>query len=102
MVTIKICKILADMYRVFSDLDDWTANAILESIETYSKEKDIPIGDVIQPIRLAISGKLVSPPIGESLECLGQKSVNSRLQILILFMLDGISNDIADIKKALR
>lgn len=101
-MTPKVCKILADMYRVFNALDDWTANSIYESIETYAKEKGIPLRDAIQPIRLAISGKLVSPPIGESLEFLGQESTTNRLQTLILFMLDGISNDIADIKKALQ
>jgi len=58
---------------------EWKA-ASLESVVTqYATEHQLGLGKVAQPIRVAITGTTVSPPIFESLELLGRERTISRI-----------------------
>ena len=60
-------------------LVDWTAPAIHEAVTAVATERGIGLGKVAQPIRVAVSGGTVSPPIDATLEILGRETTLGRL-----------------------
>ena len=52
---------------------------IEEAVKRYCEQKQLGLGNVAQPIRVAISGTTVSPPIFASLEFLGREKTVRRI-----------------------
>ncbi len=65
--------------KKFEALPTWSAPMIHAAINEVSAELSIGLGKVAQPIRVAVSGTSVSPPIDITLEVLGKESAMSRL-----------------------
>jgi glutamyl-tRNA synthetase len=63
----------------------WQAPAIHESIVAVATEHGAGLGKVAQPIRVAVSGGSVSPPIDGTLEILGRETTLQRLDRAIDF-----------------
>ncbi len=61
-------------------LSSWRAEQIEAELKTIVEEKGVKLGDVAQPIRVAITGSTISPTIGESLELLGKPSTLARIE----------------------
>ncbi|MCC7351101.1 MAG: glutamate--tRNA ligase [Phycisphaerales bacterium] len=59
---------------------DWSAGALEAFVKTWCEQKQLGLGKVAQPIRIAISGSTISPPIFESLEFLGRSSTLIRIE----------------------
>ena len=70
---------LRDIRGVLAGARDWTHTVIESAVKTYCDEKQLGLGKVAQPIRVAIAGGTVSPPIFESLEFLGKASTLARI-----------------------
>lgn len=80
---------LAPLRRVaerLAMLDPWTATAIHETIHSVAVEFSLGVGKVAQPIRVAVSGGPVSPPIDATLEVLGKQAALERLWRAIDFI----------------
>ncbi len=60
-------------------LPEWRAPAIHESIMAVAAEQGVGLGKVAQPIRVAVSGGTVSPPIDVTLEILGRETTLQRI-----------------------
>jgi glutamyl/glutaminyl-tRNA synthetase len=60
-------------------MTDWKAEPIEKVIEAYCQEKQLGLGKVAQPIRVAVSGGTISPPIFQSLEFLGKQHTMARI-----------------------
>jgi glutamyl-tRNA synthetase len=67
-----------------SALAEWTAPAIHEAITAVATERGLGLGKVAQPIRVAVSGGTVSPPIDVTLEILGRETTLARLERAIV------------------
>jgi len=78
-ITAEVPALLAEAGRRLSQLTDWSAPAIHALISEFALEKAIPLGKLAQPIRLALSGGTVSPPIDATLAILGKSQTLSRL-----------------------
>jgi glutamyl-tRNA synthetase len=65
--------------RVLADTD-WTVEAIEASLRALPEQLGIGFGKVAQPIRVAVTGSSVSPPLFESIELLPRERVLARLQ----------------------
>jgi len=63
----------------FESHDDWSAGALEELVKKICEEQDTKMGNVAQPIRVAVSGCTISPAIGETLALLGKKRTVARL-----------------------
>jgi glutamyl-tRNA synthetase len=61
-------------------LPDWRAPDIHAAIMAVAAEKAVGLGKVAQPIRVAVSGGTVSPPIDVTLEILGRETTRARLE----------------------
>jgi glutamyl-tRNA synthetase len=57
----------------------WTAPAIHDSVNALATEKGVGLGKIVQPIRVAISGGTVSPPIDATLALLGRERTLARI-----------------------
>ncbi len=60
-------------------LEDWDVTSIEETLRSMIAELEIGAGKGFQPIRVAISGSTVSPPLFESLEALGREEALNRV-----------------------
>jgi len=61
-------------------LSDWTAASINECFKSIAAKHDMKIGNVVAPIRMAISGKTISPPLAEAMEIIGKEESIRRLK----------------------
>jgi len=76
----KAVPILAGLIEGLSALSDWQAEAIHAAVYAVAEKLALKLGDVAQPIRVAISGAAVSPPIDQTLQLLGRERTLARLQ----------------------
>jgi glutamyl-tRNA synthetase len=61
-------------------LGEWRAPAIHEAILAVAAERGAALGKVAQPVRVAVAGGTVSPPIDVTLEILGRAVTLARLE----------------------
>lgn len=61
----------------------WTVEAIEQALRALPEELGIGFGKVAQPIRVAVTGSSVSPPLFESLELLGRARSLERIEAAI-------------------
>jgi len=69
---------LAELRDLLGDCD-WTGAAIEQLIADICEQKEIGMGKVAQPIRVAVTGRAVSPAIGETLVFLGKEKTLRRI-----------------------
>lgn len=73
-------EILAELSKRFSELQDVNPEKIEEIIRLLAEEKELGLGKVAQPLRVAICGNTISPPIFESVDIIGMKSTLERIE----------------------
>ena len=78
-VTAEALTLLSDALRELAQLQDWSATAIHQLISSFSAARGISLGKLAQPMRLAVCGGTVSPPIDATLAVLGKPESQSRL-----------------------
>jgi glutamyl-tRNA synthetase len=67
-------------------LDDWSREAIHQVIVKTAETLGVKMGSVAQPLRVAVSGTTVSPPIDVTLELLGKDTTLSRVGRAIAYI----------------
>jgi glutamyl-tRNA synthetase len=60
-------------------LGEWTAAAIHGAIQALAEQSGAGLGKVAQPLRVAVSGGGVSPPIDQTLAILGRGETIARI-----------------------
>ncbi|HWP41553.1 MAG TPA: glutamate--tRNA ligase [Tepidisphaeraceae bacterium] len=73
-------EVLQDILPRLSELTDWTHHSLEAAVNAYCQEKQLSLAKVAQPIRVAVSGGTVSPPIFQSLEFLGPQRTLARIR----------------------
>ena len=72
---------MAEIIEAFTQLETWSADSIDDCLHALADElADGNLGKVAQPVRVAVAGGPVSPPIGDTLVLLGKDSTLLRLQ----------------------
>jgi len=79
-LTAETAPILSAVSVALAALPEWRAPAIHVAIMEVAAGKGVGLGKVAQPIRVAVSGGTVSPPIDVTLEILGRETTLARLQ----------------------
>lgn len=74
---------LAGVYEQLSALSDWKAPAIHALLEEIAGSLQTGLGKIAQPLRVAVTGTAVSPPIDATLELLGRQRTLGRLQAVL-------------------
>jgi glutamyl-tRNA synthetase len=64
---------------------DWNAGAIHQVLDSVASQNDTVLGQVAQPLRVAISGTAVSPPIDLTVALIGKAKALARVQRAISY-----------------
>jgi glutamyl-tRNA synthetase len=64
-------------------IDDWRTEEIERVLRALQEERELSPSQAFQPIRAAVTGRLVSPPLFESLALLGKERTLARLSVAI-------------------
>jgi glutamyl-tRNA synthetase len=78
-ITPEIVGVLNETRAALAELRDWTAPALHTLINDIATAHALPLGKLAQPIRIAVCGGTVSPPIDQTLAILGQAETLTRL-----------------------
>jgi glutamyl-tRNA synthetase len=78
-VTGDVLALLGEASEELSRLTEWSAPAIHALISGFATAKGLSLGKLAQPIRLAVCGGTVSPPIDATLAILGKTEALARL-----------------------
>jgi len=78
-LTAEAAPLLKSVRDRMATLEDWSAPQLHEIIQAVATETSAGLGKVAQPIRVAVSGGSVSPPIDVTLEILGRDTTLQRL-----------------------
>jgi glutamyl-tRNA synthetase len=65
--------------------EDWNAGAIHQVLDSVASRNDTVLGQVAQPLRVAISGTAVSPPIDLTVALIGKAKALARVQRAISY-----------------
>ncbi len=74
-----VADVLAAASRRLGSLETFSAGAIEEDLRAMLAEMEIGVGKGLQPMRVAVTGSSVSPPLFESMAVLGQDKTVARL-----------------------
>jgi glutamyl-tRNA synthetase len=71
--------VLAELRGVLAGAADWTAAPLNAALNALATARGIGLGKVAQPLRVALTGNTISPPIDLTLELLGRERSLARL-----------------------
>ena len=72
-------EVVADTASAYGSITDWRAENLKAALEAITESRSLKLGKTQAPIRVAITGRAVGPPLFESLEVLGRDSTLQRL-----------------------
>jgi glutamyl-tRNA synthetase len=78
-LTAEAAPLLQQVRDRMAALPQWLAPQLHEIVQAVAAESTVALGKVAQPIRVAVSGGSVSPPIDVTLEILGRETTLQRL-----------------------
>ena len=78
-LTADALEVLAKMRARLAALGEWKASAIHDALNALATELQVGLGKVAQPLRVAVTGSAVSPPIDATLALLGRERALARL-----------------------
>ncbi len=77
---------LTDMLQNFRALPHWSAEAIHRIVKETAELRGLKLGKVAQPLRVAVAGGPVSPPIDITLQLLGRERTLQRIERAIAWI----------------
>ena len=67
------------MHERLAALDDWTGEALHQTVIEVSESLELKMGKVAQPLRVAVVGRAASPGIDITLELVGKEASLRRI-----------------------
>jgi glutamyl-tRNA synthetase len=71
---------LRQVHQALAAVPEWQAGAIHEAVKAVAETSGLALGKVAQPLRVAVSGAAVSPPIDVTLKLLGRSRTLARIE----------------------
>jgi len=71
--------VLTELRPILAGVASWTAASLDGAVKDYAERTGLGLGKIAQPLRVAVSGTTISPPIFESLEMLGRDRTLARI-----------------------
>jgi glutamyl-tRNA synthetase len=76
----EVAPILSDLHDRLAAIDEWSEKSLEVAFDAVrAAHGEIPIGQLAQPVRVAVTGGVVSPGIFETLAVLGRRATLRRL-----------------------
>ena len=70
---------LARMKEVLESVQPWSSAALEQKVKRFAETNELGLGKVAQPVRVAVTGTTISPPIFDTLELLGRERTLRRV-----------------------
>ncbi len=80
--------LLADVIEAYRDVE-WTTDELKRSVESIMEQYSIKLGKAQAPVRVAVTGRTVGPPLFESLDVLGREETLRRLSAALQIVSGG-------------
>jgi glutamyl-tRNA synthetase len=74
--------LLGELRAMLATVTEWTAPALHAAIQAFAEARTLGLGKVAQPLRVALTGGTISPPIDATLALLGREKVLARVDAL--------------------
>jgi glutamyl-tRNA synthetase len=74
---------LSEISKAFETIE-WTAESIKVAVETVGTQHDVKLGKLQGPLRIAITGRTVGPPLFEPIELLGREESQRRIRVALV------------------
>ena len=71
--------VLTELRPLLATCDPWSAGELERVIKGYASDRGAGLNKAAQPLRVAVSGSTVSPPIFDTLVILGKRSALARI-----------------------
>jgi glutamyl-tRNA synthetase len=91
-LTADAAEVLEALTAALAALPQWTTEAIHAAVHQLAESRSLGLGKVAQPIRVAVAGMAVSPPIDQTLFLLGRERTLARLVAAVQFIRAGLSS----------
>lgn len=72
--------VLKLLEKLLQGHEDWTPPALHAMLEKFAADNNLGMGDVAQPLRVALTGTTVSPPMDLTLAILGKDETTARIE----------------------
>ena len=72
-------KVLGELREALQGLDDWSPQNLDTFIRAFAEQRDLGLGKVAQPLRVATTGTTISPQISDTLALLGRERTLARI-----------------------
>lgn len=76
-------ELLKKIHDELFSIQEWKADAIGEKMQELAKKENIKTGEFFMVLRVAMTGKKISPPLNDSMEILGKEECIERITSLI-------------------
>ena len=87
-LTADAAPLLQELALGFAAIEVWSAAAVHAVIEAVAARHGLGLGKVAQPLRVAVSGGAVSPPIDVTVALLGRERVAGRIRRALHYKAD--------------
>ena len=77
--------VLGELATKLSALKEWTMPILHDTVNGFATDKGLGLGKIAQPIRVAVAGMAISPPIDQTLALLGRERTLARLNAAVQF-----------------
>jgi len=81
-ITAESVTLLKSVYEALSAISDWQAPSLHEAILKVAEAAGVKLGDIAQPMRVAVTGNTASPPLDMTLALLGRDKTLTRIQAM--------------------
>jgi glutamyl-tRNA synthetase len=71
--------LLVELRSVLSGLPAWDAATLHAAVQAFAESRQLGLGKIAQPLRVALTGGTISPPIDATLALLGREKVLARV-----------------------
>jgi len=72
--------VISDVRDQLVALSEWSAETIHAVVHAVAEARGLKLGKIAQPLRVAVAGRAVSPPIDQTLVLLGREKTLARLE----------------------
>ncbi len=76
-------EILSSSLKLLEPLDDDSVDRLEQEFREFCTREGIKLGAVLMPLRVAVTGSTISPPLFESMKLLGKEKTLSRIEAAI-------------------
>ncbi|MDO8940767.1 MAG: glutamate--tRNA ligase [Methylicorpusculum sp.] len=79
-LTLEAVHVLQGLLEGFTSVENWRSDALHQIVLAFAEDRQLNLGKVAQPLRVAVMGSSVSPAIDATLSLLGKQKTVARIE----------------------